>query len=967
MLAGVGGERLQFLLRLTGAAIMNWVYLLVLAVGLAFTSAPAHAAPDDKRVALIIGNDAYKGLKRLDNGVNDARAMAAELKALGFETIVKTNAGRKDMHNAIGEFGGKLASGSVGLFYYAGHGIQSGDRNFLIPVDADLQSEDDLDADAIDVGKVMRAMEAARNKLNIVVLDACRDNPLPKGGRSGTRGLAVVQAPTGTLVAYATGPGKVAQDGDKGGNGVYTGELLKALREPGLKIEDVFKKAGAGVAEKTGGKQVPWMQASISGDFYLRPGAAVAAAQSSGGTDKETVFWQSIQGNTDPEMYKAYLRQWPDGTFAAIAKAKVESLKGTKVAAVVPPRPEPVLEAVDKDMVARSAVRVREAPNAQAKVVQTLKEGSEVLISEKVKGDNWGAVEQKGKRLGYAVLDSFEDAASWRKRKEEEGRSSEQTAVVAPPAPAPSTLVTPVGLRPPPTLPPAQLYHPQSVVDIYVHQCVGCHGINRKGAIGKNIEPPKTQKLGQARIEAVIANGTDGGMPSFSGKLSPAQISSLATFIQEPVPAMPQDWTVAQARSTWELRVPPSQRPTSQSHGVRLDNVFAVTLRDAGEVALIDGDSKKIWTRLAVGAGIHLAKPSQSGRYLYSHNRDCRVAMTDLWQNPPSIVASVKVGYDCRSLEVSKAKGYEDRYIIVGGYFPPQYTVLDGQTLEPIVVSSTRGNTIDGQYHSEPRVAGILPSLGRPEWVVSVKETGFLKMVDYSNLNQVGETSIPAAKFLHDGGLDSSKRFALVAANASNKVAILDTQTRQLAGLVDVKSIPHGGRGANFVHPRFGPVWATTHLGADVISLIGTDPKGRPQYAWKVVAELKNHGGGALFVKTHPKSRNLWADAPLTPDREAAGSVTVYDIDRLDAGPTVINIAQLANLPQKKATSRAVQAEYSADGSEVWFSVWGGKEDDGAIVILDDRTRQLKAVIRDPYLTTPTAKFNLYNTRNDIY
>jgi nitrite reductase (NO-forming)/hydroxylamine reductase len=275
--------------------------------------------------------------------------------------------------------------------------------------------------------------------------------------------------------------------------------------------------------------------------------------------------------------------------------------------------------------------------------------------------------------------------------------------------------------------------------------------------------------------------------------------------------------------------------------------------------------------------------------------------------------------------------------------------------------------TVDGEYHPEPRVASIVATEGKPEWVVNIKETGMIKLVDYSDIANLKETTINSAKFLHDGGWDITKRYFLVAANASNKVAVVDTKTGKLAALVDTKARPHPGRGANFTHPKFGPVWATSHLGADVISLIGTDPVKHKQNAWKVVAELKNHGGGSLFVKTHPKSSNLWADAPLNPEKEVAESVTVYDIKNLDKAPEVINIAKLADLPEGKAVKRAVHAEYNAAGDEVWFSIWAGKTEPSAIVVMDDKTRKLKHVIKDPKLITPTGKFNILNTQHDIY
>jgi nitrite reductase (NO-forming)/hydroxylamine reductase len=202
--------------------------------------------------------------------------------------------------------------------------------------------------------------------------------------------------------------------------------------------------------------------------------------------------------------------------------------------------------------------------------------------------------------------------------------------------------------------------------------------------------------------------------------------------------------------------------------------------------------------------------------------RDGRVSLIDLWMEKPAVVAEVKIGFDARSVDTSKFKGFEDKYAIAGSYWPPQYVIMDGDTLKPRKVVSTRGMTVDGEYHPEPRVASIVASFIKPEWVINIKETGQILLVDYSDIENLKTTTIGSAKFLHDGGWDASKRYFLVAANASNKIAAVDTKTGKLAALVDTAKIPHPGRGANFTHPKFGPVWATGHLGADVVTLIST-------------------------------------------------------------------------------------------------------------------------------------------------
>ena len=504
----------------------------------------------------------------------------------------------------------------------------------------------------------------------------------------------------------------------------------------------------------------------------------------------------------------------------------------------------------------------------------------------------------------------------------------------------------------------------------YFERCAGCHGMLRKGATGKNLEPANTQKLGTSRIEKVLSYGTEGGMPNFDDILSKKEISNLAQYLQMP-PEAPPEWGMKQMKESWKLVVPVADRPTKKMNNINLENVFSVTLRDSGEVALIDGDTKQIWGIVKTGYAVHISRLSASGRYVHVIGRDGRYDLIDMWYEKPTIVATMKAGYEARSVDTSKYKGYEDKYAVVGSYWPPQYAILNGETLEPLKLVSTRGVTVDGEYHPEPRVASIVSSDSKPEWVINIKETGMIKLVDYSDIANLKEVTINSAKFLHDGGWDASKRYFLVAANASNKIAVVDTKLGKLAALVDTAKIPHPGRGANFVHPKFGPVWATSHLGSDVITLIGTDPDRHPESAWKVVQELKNHGANSLFVKTHPKSKNLWADTPLNPDPKLAGSVTVYsiaDLDKADAKPEVIDLASAAELGKTKGLQRVVHGEYNKAGDEIWFSVWtGNKTEPSAIVVVDDKTRKVKTVIKDKRLVTPTGKFNVYNTQHDIY
>jgi nitrite reductase (NO-forming)/hydroxylamine reductase len=387
-------------------------------------------------------------------------------------------------------------------------------------------------------------------------------------------------------------------------------------------------------------------------------------------------------------------------------------------------------------------------------------------------------------------------------------------------------------------------------------------------------------------------------MPNWgtAGLLSESEIELMARYLQNE-PPVPPEWGMKEMESTWRLIVPPSERPKKNQNPHSIENMFSVTLRDAGQIALIDGDSKKIIKIIDTGYAVHISRLSSSGRYLYVIGRDAKINLIDLWMKDPDTVAEIKVGLEARSVETSKFKGYEDKLAVSGTYWPPQFVVIDG------------------------------------------------------------------APFLHDGGWEWTHRYFMSAANRSNQIAVIDSKTTSLAALVDVGEIPHPGRGANLTDPEHGAVWATSHLGDNSISLISTDTK--KKQPWRVVRTLEGQGGGSLFIKTHPKSHNLWVDTPLNPDSSINQSVAVFDIRNFDAGFERIPIAELAELGE--GAKRVVQPEYNKAGNEVWFSVWNGKDQTSAIVVLDDKTRKLKHVIKDARLVTPTGKFNVYNTQNDVY
>jgi formylglycine-generating enzyme required for sulfatase activity len=292
-----------------------------------------------RRLALVIGNGAYTTVPPLKNPPNDAALLAATLRKLGFEVTIGTNRSQREMKQLIREFGQRLrGEGGVGLFYFAGHGVQARGRNYLIPVDADIQTEADLEDVAVDVNYVLNMMDDAQNALNIAILDACRNNPFARSFRSAQDGLAQVKAPTGTLIAYATSPDSVAADGG-GANSPYAEELTKQIQVSGVLLETMFRRVAEQVSSRSGGRQEPWYSANVKGDFYFSASPTNSSSSSTADITQparidsvavEREYWETIRDSSDAQDYKDYLQSYPSGAYIAIARAKIKRLETVK-------------------------------------------------------------------------------------------------------------------------------------------------------------------------------------------------------------------------------------------------------------------------------------------------------------------------------------------------------------------------------------------------------------------------------------------------------------------------------------------------------------------------------------------------------------------------------------------------------------------------------------------------------------
>jgi uncharacterized caspase-like protein len=309
-------------------------------------SSPAHA---EKRVALVIGNSHYKNVTPLDNPVNDAKLMAETLRTLGFVIVggsAQLDLDKTQFDGVVQGFSDQIQGADVGLFYYAGHGLQVRGQNYLVPVGANPARETDVDFQMVDTALVLRQMEGAGTKLNIVILDACRNNPFGGRGLRGTEGgLAQMRAPEGTLISYATQPGNVARDGANG-NSPYTSALADAIRKPGKDIFQTFNAVGLAVKEATGGVQQPWVSSSpIAGSFYFAGqvvGAPVIAAAPPPPVAAPTVAdeaaraWSVTQNTTSIAVMEDFIRQFGGTAYGSMARARLQEMKKSQLAATTP-------------------------------------------------------------------------------------------------------------------------------------------------------------------------------------------------------------------------------------------------------------------------------------------------------------------------------------------------------------------------------------------------------------------------------------------------------------------------------------------------------------------------------------------------------------------------------------------------------------------------------------------------------
>lgn len=492
---------------------------------------------------------------------------------------------------------------------------------------------------------------------------------------------------------------------------------------------------------------------------------------------------------------------------------------------------------------------------------------------------------------------------------------------------------------------------------LYYGRCTGCHGVLREGTAGNGLTPEAMRARGTEYLQRMIAHGTVTGMPSWTSDqpLDGEDIHRLALFLQHPVP-QPPDLDAHQIRESWHQHRPVAERPVAPEHDYRIDRMFVVALHDVGEIALIDGVGRALIARVPVGRAPHRIAASASGRYLYVIGRDGLLSLVDLYSNPPQRVASVRIGYEARTVAASTFPGYADRFVLAGAYWPPQLVMLDGRSLEPLTLESTRSYIAGtSSYHPEPRVSDIVASPHHPEFISQIKETGHVLLFGYEGSRPKLVRDLAAERELRAGSFAADGRHYLTPTD-TNAVTVLDTERRAMVARFPAP-VFGANAGTGYVDDELGPVWVTSSMVDDRLVVVGTDPAGHPDNAWRVIAEVPAPAAGSLFVASHPASGHLWVDTPLSARTAQSRSIAVYDRQNLEGGHRSLPIAEWSGLTS--GDRRVLQPTYSADGSEVWMVVWNQQDQPSAIVVVDDASLEPLHVIRHRDLVTPTRIYSV--------
>lgn len=501
----------------------------------------------------------------------------------------------------------------------------------------------------------------------------------------------------------------------------------------------------------------------------------------------------------------------------------------------------------------------------------------------------------------------------------------------------------------PPPMSPAAYARAESH---YEQFCTGCHGAFRTGTAGNPLQPEWMRELGTEYLRQVIGFGTNRGMPTWldEGGLSPADVHDLAVFLQHPLPP-PASMGMAAIHESWVLHRPLSERSEEPRHDYDLDQMWVVALHDPGAVLLIDGPTREPITRIPVDGPPHRISAAASGRYLQVVSRNGVVTLIDLHAAPPERVATVRVGLEARTL--GQLRGGDDARLLAGADWPPQFVLLDGETLEPLQRLDSLPAELSDAVAAD--VGDIIGSPRHAEFAALLRGTGEVLLLE--DAAPMAVTRFETEPTLRSGTLTPDGRHLLIPTD-TRMLVVFDLEQRQV---VTEQPLPFagGGKGVLYEHEQHGPVWVTASMIGDQMAVVSTDSQGAS--AWRVIEEIDGPAPGSLFLATHPASSHLWVDAPLAQTGHASREVAVFRRDDLAAGYRSLPVAGWADLGE--GPQRVLQPSYSADGSEVWMLVWNTQNADSAIVIVDDSSLEPRDVLRSSALVTPIRLYSLASLR----
>lgn len=489
---------------------------------------------------------------------------------------------------------------------------------------------------------------------------------------------------------------------------------------------------------------------------------------------------------------------------------------------------------------------------------------------------------------------------------------------------------------------------------LYFDLCAGCHGIDRLGLSGQALDPVTLRERNTRDLMALIHYGTPWGMPNWGTmeQLDAKELSLLARYLKLPGRKAPA-FTLAQARASWHVAVAPKDRPRRRQFAVAAKDLFVSLLHDSGQVALIDGVTHQLVKTIDTGLAPHDIAVSANGRYLYVVTRTGFVALVDLFLKEPAVVARARIGYESRSLAVSQNR--RRTLVAAGGYTEPQVFLLDGLTLEPTGIVPLN---VNAPWRAEDAILQIAPVGNQRRFlIVTSSESGLFDVSAARRTNglDVDLQQTGAKAPLGRGSFTLAADHFMVPTDAG-EVWAYNLRSQAIETRVPVPGLARGTTSAAYLDKEHGPVWATTGVGSRTMAVIGTDPKQRPESAWRVVRELALPGSGVLHSATHPAAAHLWLDMPLSGIGGLSGAAVA--LDRHGAGQAEVMALREMVAPDEPHM-RVIHPQINKDGTEVWYTLWNRQDLESALVVIDEESREVAQVISGLELTTPIRTFSL--------